>query len=151
MIKRWLIRSLFLLPLLCVVGVWVPSYWQMAGVIRNVPPHVSIWQINCGSFSFVDLQEWLTAEKAEIWGYAHAEADLVEARVRYLGSEYHFIGFAYDAPSPILKSREIIIPHWFPTLLLLVLNWLVWRKTRARLEGRAFPVEPAAKPGELKS
>ena len=42
------------------------------------------------------------------------------------------------------SSMDLIFPLWLPTLLLSALCWFTWRKTRPKLAGTAFPVEPAA-------
>ena len=56
------------------------------------------------------------------------------------------LGFYGGAVPRLPDSLLIVFPLWLPTLLLLALNWLVWRMTRRRGEGRGFPVEPAGVP-----
>jgi hypothetical protein len=42
----------------------------------------------------------------------------------------------------------VAIPFYFPTTISAALLWLVWRKTRPAVKGRAFPVELEKPTGE---
>jgi hypothetical protein len=51
------------------------------------------------------------------------------------------------------KSLYVVVPLWFPTLLLTGASLLIWRKRRAQAQrrladGRGFALEPAAEEPE---
>lgn len=138
MVKRWLIRSLCLLPLACVVGVWVTSYFGQF-----------IWH------DWLDGRGW---EVNDVRGLVYVSEDP--------GSRFR-MHLHYESLGPLMSGNMdwnsvtptlgfycgtvgsddymfgIIFPLWLPTLLLLGLNWFVWRKTRVKYNERGFPVEPA--------
>ena len=130
--KRWLIRSLFLLPLLCVVAVWVGSCFGRIDVemavgsrglgLSSVQGLLSVQELPFRiSRSHLDFKR---GANADLWWRDHPTG-------------LH-IGRIFDIPG----SLVLIFPLWLPTLLLLGLLWFVWRKTRTKVAGRAFPVEP---------
>jgi hypothetical protein len=45
-------------------------------------------------------------------------------------------------------EKFVAIPFWFLTTISAALLWLVWRKTRLPVKGRAFPVEVGKPIGE---
>jgi len=71
----------------------------------------------------------------------------------YRSADVHFAGFAinwtYDYAPPC-QGWFVRIPLWFPTTLSAGLVWLIWRKTRGKYRGQAFPIEEI-KSDELKS
>ena len=150
MVRRWLIRSLFLLPLVCVVGVWMTSYWQVASITRNSDGrrwHLAIVWGECeGQLAPVEYNEVRT------WKWFNQPVQNGDGiGLNSQMEPYGFAGFGftrYQASWGVFW--DVKIPLWFPTLLSTLLLWFVWRKTRPRLEGRAFPVEPAKTPADSK-
>jgi len=53
-----------------------------------------------------------------------------------------FIGFTYGRDK---YGFQVTVPLWFPAFVLVLLTWFIWRKTRVKGSGNAFPVEAANK------
>ena len=145
--KRWIIRSFFISLLVFCVGAWVGSYSQYACVQYIGTSNALFFGGECGWLWFGNYGSRPIGSSP--WDFAHLRASQVRTRQQYLSTDWHRAGFAWKSNS---KLREFTawIPLWFTTLLALLLLLLVWRKTRPKMAGRAFPVEPAAKSGELK-
>lgn len=144
MVRQWIIRLLFLAPLVCVAGLWVTSYFGCPGS----------WGFLCG-------RRWNTGTvNGEVFICYSSNLDM-PIRTAHLifwrhdstaswGLEPLTWGFGWGPNRNGFGWSFVAVPLWLPTLLLLGLYWFVWRKTRAKYSGRAFPVEPAAKSGESK-
>ena len=136
MVRRWLIRSLFLLPLVCVVALWVTSYF--GGLALN--KHFGEGYRETGAvqgLGFLDYVHNVSFKDTLIRAtFARGRTTKEWIRVPMIHSFY------YGRLPPWADSYEIIFPLWLPTLLLLVFNLLVWRKTRPKPQGRVFPIEP---------
>jgi hypothetical protein len=141
MFRRWLIRGLVLALLaLCVVAL-VGSYRHPCAIGRH-GIHELWLHIRYGSIVFNEYVEPLAGSIR--WECVDVYADHQSERMDYLSREYHFAGFAYEGRNAVTGPFLLIcIPLWFPTLLCTLLLWFVWRKTRAKPAGGAFPVEPA--------
>ena len=139
MFRRWLIRGLALTLLtLCVVA-WVGSYWLMVCAGHWGEREVLI-QVEWGRIGL----SCSNADRPSNWGVIHYPAAsnvwlLSDTRVRF-----HWLGFTlrYD-----FRGFGGTVPMWFSTLLGFLLFCLVWRKTRAKPAGGAFPVELVAQSG----
>jgi hypothetical protein len=142
MVMRWLMRGVCLVLLAGVVGVWVGSYAGLLGMER----------LAAGRFWGVGAVQGLGyVDRSADRGYPTTPLDFYFRRGR---TEDPFalpprtLGF-YGGRSPWEPDIwQIIFPLWLPTLLLVALNWLVWRWTRRRKVGVGavgFPVEPAKK------
>ena len=150
MFRRWLIRGLALTLLtLCVVA-WVGSYWRQVGLKADSADKVRLIFFNYGSLAIRSMD----------WGAIRAKRGLppndeplhfvtfvadADAKVR-AGSS--IAGFAYGTMGPLWVGGaavgwEAYVPLYFPTLLSALLLWLVWRKTKTKYSGKAFPVETA--------
>ena len=143
MFRRWIIRGLALTLLtLCVVA-WVGSYWRVVGISYN---EATRSQSLFGAKGKARLLVSLPDGAMRRWRFyynANAYSDHENAR-------YHFMGFAFDRAGgqalgglPGWPIWAVWVPLYFPTLLSALLLWFVWRKTRAKPIGGAFPVEPA--------
>ncbi len=143
MLRRWLIRTPFLMALASVLTIWIASYFG----------GLTVWKWYPGVFLNVD--------------FVQGSCDVGEDRdaIYYAwGPEFHFhprvttanqmwprttLGFFWGNPSPHAWPRtdefHFIFPLWLPTLLLAALTWFIWRKTRPKSIGHAFPVEDASK------
>jgi hypothetical protein len=153
MLRRWIIRGLALALLtLCAVA-WAGSSWRTMGTAWfGATARFDAWMVLSNDRAIFFLHprlycpipnywSWFSGldENASAWDIEVAAQSLLE-RNRALGVSLMEFGFGqtngFDA-----------IPLWFPTLLSTLLLWFVWRKTRAKPAGGAFPVEPA-KAGE---
>ena len=140
--KRWLIRSLFLLPLVCVVAAWVGSYFAtfsfdkwFEGRERHMGAVQGLIHLEEGS------NDGLPDTPLQIHVYSGKKITDSVA----IGAKFGF----YAGKFPFTRdSFMIVFPLWLPTLLLAAVNWIVWRKTRAKPIGKAFPVEPTSAQGE---
>ena len=140
--KRWIIRSFFIGLLLLCVGGWLVSF-KVGWVVgyNNVHNHNEYEMVvHWGKirFSFLDGHHavafvpdgWFqdTFPAYPLKG-TNADADLYGRK---------FVGFE---SGEVGRRQWISIPFWFPTTISAAFLWLVWRKTRPKPKGRAFPVE----------
>ena len=134
MLRCWLIRSLFLVPLVFVVGVWITSYFGGIAVTRSLGDRT--WLVAAvqghgvcaeARFSSSPMFYFVRNATATDWGWEPGN-----------------IGFHVGAYMGYTPSLEIAFPLWLPTLLLALLNWFVWRQTRRKAVAKAFPIEPAS-------
>jgi len=142
MIRRWIIRSFFIGLLLLCVGGWLSSYYCPIEGVYHKTCTLACWTSN-----------------GYLWvGYSNPGNDYgtfvrVYRPVKLPGGKdldaimyyriHHSLGFAYgEQPSPY-HSQIFCIPFWFPTVMFAGFICLVWRKTRPKSGGRAFPVELA--------
>ena len=147
MIRRWLIRSFFIALCVGCVGAWVGSYSQYACVQYFGKSNALFFGGDCGWLWFGTYGS--TRIGSNPWDVAHLPASEVRTRQQYLDTDWHRAGFAWKGDG---KSRDFTawIPFWFPTLISVLLFGFGWRKTRQKLVGTAFPVEPAKTPADSK-
>ena len=137
MIGRWLIRGLALTLLTLCVVVWVGSHWQAVWVYAPAENHVRYLRVEDGTLSYTETDGRGFGQ----WELLHGPAAGLEiAQDVYRRTMYHFAGFAYHRAAGTNPHWYVYIPMWFPTLLGTLLFWFVWRKTRTRFTGKAFPV-----------
>ena len=145
MTRRWLIRCLFLLPiLLCLAGyAWSVVHngwlvWNHAG---------DTFELTTGS-GVIQL-EWMESGAGaagwHAWSYA-VPPSFYFSDARAPGSSFLSFRFYYRVPStfpgaPTYQSA-LQVPYWFLLLLFSALFYLVWRKTPPTLNPKsAFPIE----------
>ena len=147
MVRRWIIRGLFMLPVLLCVGGWVWSGFYQAGIWYW---HAEKGLAVCTESGIVevDVGTW----NGKLTGRHYYVDRYPNARLYPLDSHHRFLGFGCyqldtdvgidKSPSPLLWG--VSIPYWFLVFISAVLLWLVWRKTRPKPDPRtAFPVELA--------
>ena len=129
MIGRWVIRSIFLLPLLPSVSGWAVSYahpysvggWGSIGgalacrQIRIVRGDIHVFYDHSGGGD--EIPDWEVDKR--LWGF----------NVQ-----------AFHSKTLGLESLVMDIPFWFPTTLSAVAFFFVWRKTGQKTLGQGFPV-----------
>ncbi|MEI8196438.1 MAG: hypothetical protein WCI73_11055 [Phycisphaerae bacterium] len=144
--RRWIIRCLFILPLLlCVVG-WVLSGWYDLGAGYGCyRKHAVGCVLEPGCVGM----GWWRGSSQEGWfcnvGTHNPSFWLPE----YLRS-HSFLGFVvyhYEVISFTsgFKFYSVYVPFWFLILLSAAVLFIVWRKTRPKNQQlRAFPLEVKA-------
>ena len=141
MVKRWLIRGVFMLPILLCAGGWVESYghWDQ----------LSYQGSRGGAFSSVGgvVSVGYIAIDAQSSGWQFSRASLPPISRRILDRRNGlFLGFAYGHSAAVdYEAYWAYIPYYFPLLLFSGVLLIVWRKTRARQAGGAFPVDMKTK------
>ena len=136
MLRRWLIRSLFLLPLAFFVATWITSYCGAVAV------YVTRFHHTWGLGAFQGEIDGFRLAPSGTSGFAiYPKMTLVTWNSG--ASRWHFALGTH----PMVSSAFIIAaPLWLPTLLLAAVSLLVWRRTRPKPTARAFPIEPSAAP-----
>jgi len=136
MVRRWIIRVPLLLALGCVLTVWITSYFAQLQLEK--------W--TGGRFHAVGA-DWGVIGFGEVGPPGLSDTKLrfaVRLDDRPRGALAHRLVYFRAGPwGPLTDSYWIAFPLWLPALVLAGLNWLVWRKTRVKGVGRAFPVEAA--------
>ena len=147
LMKRCIIRSFFIGLLLLCVGGWVTSFWRAVVVVRISSTDDRIMECNSGRIAFI-----FTHAKNTRFPASDQRCVLVTGPAGKLGEFVgrKFLGFVWlNESQDEVDITSGMIPFWFPTLLSAVLLWLVWRWTRPKLKGLAFPIEmnkPSEKP-----
>jgi hypothetical protein len=131
MVMRWLIRGVCVVLLAGVVGLWAGSYagWlamnkRLAGRYWEIGAVQGLGSMFRGDFFGIPREplEWRFAR-----GWTTETLHLPPRTLGFYGGRYP--GFP--------DSWQIIFPLWLPALLLVVLNGLVWCRTRRRKVGAA--------------
>ena len=141
--KCWIIRSFFIGLLLLCVGEWGLSYKYWRG-ITYVDHEWHFWEAHC-NWGQIHLN-WYKIVSSEFgWKVVAFPAESGDANDLFYGHSYH-LGFGFVNEKMWGQEQRVVlitIPFWCPTTLCAALLWLVWRKTRPKAVGRAFPVEVA--------
>ena len=130
--KRWIIRSLFICLLLTATCSWWKSYTYPPFSDRIPGPHTRVC-INNGMLFVVFPWFGMSSKLRPLdTGFYCNEIDALNFRFGYFGERHG---------SDVAQFRFVAVPFWLLTPLSAILLWLVWRKTRPKVKGRAFPVE----------
>ena len=137
--KRWILRGMFIALLALCLGAWGVSYWRDCK-ITYFSDQIYSCSIETGRLSIQRFDIGVRFNHTLSWhSFPPSSSDGYDTSVHTI---FHFLGFAvFRMPA----GMSVTIPFWFLTLLATLLLWLVWRKTRPKLKGGAFPVVPAAK------
>jgi hypothetical protein len=141
MVRRWIIRSFFIGLCVVCVGVWVGSYFQEAWLEHIGPTGNALFRIFPGSLDFDCLRS--SHFSGDQWDWNHGPSRMTFFQWYYHSMDHHFLGFAYQRQVDPRRYRAVFVPLWFATALSGLLLWFAWRKTRPKVQGNAFPVEPA--------
>ena len=144
MVRRWLIRSLFMLPLLLCVCGWAWSLTHFGRVFCRIHGHQMQLGTVGGEVMVLDIQSeppWHdgwggVAESQSYLGFWPA-FNPGHPIVPGLGWNH------YTQPKPAsLDVYEIYIPYWLLIPPFLTLLFAIWRMPRRRIVIHAFPMEP---------
>jgi hypothetical protein len=145
MFRRWLIRSLALTLLTLCAAAWVGSYFRGIKILVLSGTHVWEPGLAGGELNLVyGHHDPIASSVWEVTCWKYDSDTRSATRARYEGATYHFLGFGWRSGT-LTNYHLLMIPLWFPTLLSALLLALVWRKTRTKIIGRGYPVEPAPK------
>src|ERR1035437_4189762 len=119
--RRWIIRIIFILPiLLCVVG-WVWSGTHFSRIEYGVYGH---WWIACDlRYGVVDVM--VARSGVDGGGWYCVTRPYPNARFWPVNSIF---GFGYYGP-----SHKVVMPIWFLIFLFSLVLFFVWRKTRPKI------------------
>jgi hypothetical protein len=151
MIRGWILRGLAVTLLAVCVAAWVGSYWRTVEFYHANPAGDYV-QTLCVSVGRVDVnQRVLEGPVAPEWRY-WSEANnpkagfwlAVYARDRYEKARWRWWGFSLEPA----VTGWVMVPLWFLAVCSAGVVIWVWRKTRAKYNGKGFPVEVGGCAGE---
>jgi hypothetical protein len=138
MLRRWLIRALFILPiLLCVVGwVWSGTHFSWTKYSHE------------GSYVACTASRGVICVKFDGRGTSNGWACGVDSRdahfwpVDYPDSR-SYLGFRFACFDEMARYDYLFaVPFWFLIIVSSAVLFFVWRKTRPKINPKtAFPVE----------
>ncbi len=138
MLRRWIIRIIFMLPILLCVGGWGWSAKHDGRLEYHRHGHWfgggTLWGFVCVNYGPPSLGE-IASDGWICRIYPRTE---VHFWPRLFTDHFSFLGFGYYSGFSI---TTIEVPYWFLILVFSALLFVVWRKTRPPVKGRAFPVE----------
>ena len=141
--RRWIIRSIFMLPiLLCLIG-WGWSGWYVCSV-SYLQQDGRCDACNSGS-GLITVEGFISGDDTLPTGWkCKITPDEGSGWFWQQDGVHGFLGFFYvnnfDGPEPLLYRLDI--PYWFLVLYFSILLVLVYRKTRPKPNpATAFPVE----------
>ena len=136
--RRWLVRVAVLLMLMIVAAIWIVSSFGDFGcgkAVRGQEWYVGAIRGHCYfGVNYLHDNRSGPLEFDSHWGLTFNNTALPRTT----------LGFGYHRGIDFLGRDRlaIVIPLWAPTLLLVALNWFIWRITRPPPALSAFPVEP---------
>jgi hypothetical protein len=143
MLRRWIIRAVFMLPILLCVGGWAVSTKYSAQINYSYGGY----RTGCGMLGGVvnlDRGVWPNSEVG--WSY-----DGFPVKFRLIEPSHlkapAFLGFKYDhIDGPFIgepfELKIVFVPFWFLIVVFSAALLVVWRKTRPKINPKmAFPVE----------
>jgi hypothetical protein len=143
MARGWLIRSFFVAQCAICALAWIISYVRPVEFIVNYPAYKYVFvPFSDGRIAFLHENDVVTSHHG--WGLGCRWGSHFEWRQGDQNANFHFLGFSSYSPAP--REWLYSIPLWFPTFLSSLLLWFIWRKTKPKRLGGAFPVEPAESP-----
>jgi len=131
--RRWVIRLIFILPILLCLGGWG---WSFTHNGRIEMGRGGIWG-SCGTiWGSVTIQydHYAPPIGLQCDVYRESEAHLL------LHPDIGFLGFGYSGPP--YGPHALFMPYWFLILVFSSVLFIVWRRTRPKVNpATAFPVE----------
>ncbi|HEY4329359.1 MAG TPA: hypothetical protein VGN88_06465 [Phycisphaerae bacterium] len=136
---RWLIRIFFIALCVACVVAWVGSYWQ--GVVvqhqgaKRYALNVECGRVLAGCWNLSGSPAYWDARFYDPKGWTDWDAKM--------GS---FLGFTLNGTSAAYGTQfSVTLPLWFLTAISALVLGFAWRKTKAKYNGKAFPIEQSAK------
>ena len=139
MFRRWFIRLLVLLPIvLCIIGWgWSSTHTGWIRYSYGTNTFNANW-IGCGTRKgFIFFQNGIDSPVRFRAGW-HCGAESDKATESSFVPSTGFYGFDHSVS---LHTQFLFLPYWFLVLIFSGLLWLIWRRTRPKPKGGAFPVE----------
>ena len=150
--RRWVIRIIFILPILLCIGGWVLGGTHSTALQYGFRQRYVLLSPLSGtletSFGWLDRP---TSILLPGWNYRSAPqpANLRSNWRSYwpgnIEGSHNFFGFRYRHSTISGQDWTLAVPYWFLLLVFSANLYVVWRKTGKPKPGRAFPVELAAK------
>ena len=140
MLRRWIIRSFFVVPILLCLCAWG---WSRSHRVYIAYCHHDRFVACVSLWGTVDVR----------WGTITGQSDgwvcqtTPEAYVHFWPVDFvdTFFGFSYLLESTTPSTLTLLqAPWWFLIIVFSAILYVVWRKTRPRGTGREFPVELTA-------
>ena len=148
--KRLIIRSFFIMLLLLGVGGWGWSYFYTVDLSYSA----STGRLHT-QFGTITVEGEISGGKLILvcfdnpwywrgWSFSQNRRRSKNDLETYVEqwNDWQLLGFRFYIDGTY-HLRFIQIPLWFPSIVFSIGYWLVWRKTRPKPIGRAFPVELA--------
>lgn len=138
MLRRWLIRSFFILLCVLCVSAWFGSYWRPITLVVGYPAHeyvlIPLTNGRIGLEHEADV-----GSRFRGWGVDWYFSAPIDWRVCDAQADSRIAGFSsYRRGEEWLYSA----PLWVLAVPSMLLFGLVWRNTRKLQPGRAFPIQP---------
>jgi hypothetical protein len=144
---RWVFRVLCVTLLMLCVAIWVASYFRTLGLSHNGAHHDTYFCFQGASFIFLDDNTPLPDRNPKFppgWYLDISPHESFSFNGLFGARTFHFLGFAYKPRALANSELWIVVPLWFSTVFSCGLLWIVWTKTRSKINGRGFPVEVVA-------
>jgi hypothetical protein len=146
MTRRRILRALFILPVLLCLALWFASAMRSFYIHYSANHHMTtlfLCQGVIGTEHFRDIQ---VPPSYSGWQFESDPPGTIRFFPRDDSAYNYHLGFAWDRKVAGIGGT---VPAWFPTLLSAAVLCLVWRKTRPKIIGQGFPVEPDGKESAL--
>ena len=133
--RRWIIRSIFMVPLLlCIVG-WGWSANHGGRIAYCYGNKAITYGTEWGCFEI----GYMLRSPSDGW---HCGAS--ELAPHFL-PPHSILGFVSSSYA-VMDWHVMLLPYWFLILVFSSVLFFVWCKTQTKPKGGAFPVEVASKP-----
>jgi len=151
MTRRWLIRCLFLLPMVLSVAGWGSSYvyslstsW-FDGQYHKSMCTLSNWALEIYGGQILVTWDWASDERTWRFAVDRLVSDELAGMKAYLDDQgVGFLGFRKGRFTNAHGQWFVSVPFWAPTILSGLALTAVWRRTRSHRPTGAFPVEVKA-------
>jgi len=148
MTRRWLIRAVFLLPLLLCLAGWALSITHVASLTYTHAYTVFNCNTIHGALWFrrdrnpPPLDAWATPDGWQAECFAYTSKGQFWPRSEPGSPWPACLGFTCEVST---DHFAVQIPYWFLIPIASLLLFVAWRKTAPKKPGGAFPVETTAK------
>ena len=141
--KRWLIRSIFIAPVLLFMLLWLLSGVRSIFIYYSATNHMATLFLAQGVTGLEYFNDIQVPPSFSGWQFENETPSHVRFFPRDDSAYDYHLGFAFGRKS---AGNGGAVPLWVLTLLSIAILWPVWRKTRGTRVAGAFPVEPVRSP-----